>query len=96
MKEKVKEWIDIGYHIHVVQAFKMDHTAGKHLIFLEKLKGKTLRHWIKEGFFEDKNKYLNSKRVLNCLLQIAVGLNYIHKRNVVHQELIPDSIYVEN
>ena len=48
-----------------------------------------------EGFFKDKNKYLNSKRILNCLLQIAVGLNYIHKRGVVHQELIPENIYVE-
>lgn len=80
----------------MVQAFKIDLIAGKYLIFLEKLKGRTLRHWIKEGFFADKNKYLNSKRVLNSLLQIAVGLNYIHKRNVVHQELIPDGIYVEN
>lgn len=34
--------------------------------------------------------------MLNCLLQIAVGLNYIHKRNVVHQQLIPEHIFVEN
>lgn len=34
--------------------------------------------------------------MLNCLLQIAVGLNYIHKRNVIHQELVPDNIFIEN
>ena len=39
---------------------------------------------------------MNSKRILNTLLQIAVGLNYVHKRSVVHQELIPDHIYIEN
>jgi serine/threonine protein kinase len=39
---------------------------------------------------------LNSKRALNCILQIAIGLNYIHKRNFVHQELIPDNIFIEN
>jgi serine/threonine protein kinase len=33
---------------------------------------------------------------MNCWLQIAVGLNYIHKRGYVHQSLIPDNIYVEN
>lgn len=33
---------------------------------------------------------------MNCFLQIAVGLNYIHKRGYVHQALIPDNIYVEN
>ena len=66
------------------------------MIFLEKLKGRTLRDWISEGFFADKNKYLNSKRILNCVLQIAVGLNYIHKRGIVHQEVIPDYVFVEN
>jgi hypothetical protein len=30
------------------------------------------------------------------LLQIAVGLNYIHRRGHIHQELIPDYIFVEN
>ncbi len=33
---------------------------------------------------------------MNCLLQICVGLNYIHKRGQIHQELIPDYIFVEN
>lgn len=63
---------------------------------MEKLKGKNLRDWITEGFFADKNKYLNSKRILNSILQISVGLNYIHKRGYVHQELIPDYIFVEH
>lgn len=33
---------------------------------------------------------------MNCFLQIAVGLNYIHKRNIIHQALTPDNIYIEN
>jgi len=78
----------------VAQAFKIDQSHGKLMIFLEKLKGKTLRDWLAEGFFADKNKYLNSKRVMNCFLQIAMGLNYIHKRGIIHQNLIPDHIYV--
>lgn len=66
------------------------------MIFMEKIKGRTLRDWIAEGFFNDKNKLLNSKRVLNCLLQVAVGLNYIHKRGLIHQQIIPDYVFVEN
>ena len=34
--------------------------------------------------------------MINCLLQLAVGLNYIHKRGYVHQSFIPDNVYVEN
>jgi serine/threonine protein kinase len=52
---------------------------------MEKLRGRNLRDWINEGFFTDKNKYLASKRILNCILQISVGLNYIHKRGSIHQ-----------
>lgn len=96
MKERTREWIDVGYHVHVAQAFKIEQSHGKLMIFLEKLKGRTLRDWLAEGFFSDKNKYLNSKRVCNCVLQVAVGLNYLHRRGVVHQEIIPDYIYVEN
>ena len=96
VKERVRDWIEIGYHIHVAQAFKVENSHGKLLIFLEKLRGKTLRDLISEGFFRDKNKYLNSKRLMNCFLQIAIGLNYIHKRGYIHQALIPDNIYVEN
>ena len=69
----------------MAQAFKIETTQGKQLIFMEKLKGKNLRDWISDGFFADKNKYLNSKRILNCILQISVGLNYIHKRGHIHQ-----------
>ena len=53
-----------------------------------------MRDWLSEGFFSDKNKYLNSKRAMNCLLQIAIALNYVHKRGLVHQAVTPDNIYV--
>jgi len=33
---------------------------------------------------------------MNCILQIAIGINYIHKRGIIHQSLIPDNIFVEN
>lgn len=34
VRDRIKEWIDIGYHIHVAQAFKVDQSHGKLLIFL--------------------------------------------------------------
>ena len=34
VRERIKEWIDIGYHIHVAQAFKVDQSHGKLFIFL--------------------------------------------------------------
>ena len=55
-----------------------------------------MRDWVIEGFFSDKNKYLNSKRAMNCILQIAIALNYVHKRGVIHHAVTPDNIYVEN
>mgnify|MGYP003692029577 CR=1 FL=1 len=34
--------------------------------------------------------------MINTILQVAVGLNYIHRRGTIHQELVPDHVYVEN
>jgi hypothetical protein len=34
VKDRVKDWIEIGYHIHVAQAFKLEQSHGKMLIFL--------------------------------------------------------------
>jgi serine/threonine protein kinase len=31
---------------------------------------------------------------MNCILQIAIALNYVHKRGLVHQAVTPDNIYV--
>lgn len=34
VRERVREWIEVGYHIHVAQAFKVDQSHGKLLLFL--------------------------------------------------------------
>jgi hypothetical protein len=46
VKDKIKDWIEVGYHLHVAQAYKIEQSHGKLMIFLEKLKGRTLRDWI--------------------------------------------------
>jgi hypothetical protein len=38
--------MDIGYHVHVAQVFKIENSHGKLMIFMEKVKGRTLRDWI--------------------------------------------------
>lgn len=68
---------------------------GRLGIFVEKLQGRTLRDWILSDFFRDKNRVLNSKRILNVLLQVAVGVHYLHRKGFTHHELTPDNIYVE-
>lgn len=93
--DRVQEWIDVGYHVNILQAFKLESSMGRLGIFVEKIQGKTLRDWMVADFFKDKNKVLNSKRVLNTLLQIAVGVHYLHRKNFTHHELTPDNIYVE-
>jgi|JI6StandDraft_1071083.scaffolds.fasta_scaffold10351_7 serine/threonine protein kinase len=51
---------------------------GRLGIFVEKVQGVTLRDLIEANFFRDKNRIINSKRILNVLLQIAVGVHYLH------------------
>jgi serine/threonine protein kinase len=77
-----------------MQAFKIENSNGRIGIFAEKVSGKTLRDWINADFFKDKNKIINSKRILNVLLQVAVGMHYLHRKGFVHQSITPDNIYV--
>lgn len=95
LQEKIQEWVNVGYHVNILQAFKVENSNGRIGIFAERVSGKTLRDWINADFFKDKNKIVNSKRILNVLLQVAVGMNYLHRKGFVHQTLTPDNIYVE-
>ncbi len=86
----------MGYHVNIMQAFKVESSQGRTGIFVERVQGRTLRDWMNADYFNDQNKNINTKRIVNILLQIAVGVNYLHRKGYVHQELSPDSIYIEN
>jgi serine/threonine-protein kinase len=68
----------------------IENKEGKvhHYIAMEFLPGGSLKQRIEQ----DQNLYL--EQCLEWMKQLTVGLNYAHKRGVVHQDIKPDNIFI--
>ena len=42
------------------------------------------------------NKLLSEEQVIEWLIQLLLGLKYIHEKKIVHRDLKPDNIFISN
>ena len=42
-----------------------------------------------------KGEYFNEEQILNWLVQILLGLDYIHKNNIIHRDIKPQNIFIK-
>ena len=45
---------------------------------------------------QQNNEYFNEEQILNWMVQILLGLNYIHKNGIIHRDIKPQNIYIQN
>lgn len=76
-------------HDHIVRVYDIEHVYKTVFIIMEYLSGLTLREIIGQGFG------LPMSRVLKILMQIAAALDYAHGQGVVHQDVKPGNIFVQ-
>lgn len=76
-------------HDHIVRVYDIEHVYKTVFIIMEYLSGITLRQIINQGF------RLPLSRVLKILTQIAAALDYAHGKGVVHQDVKPGNIFVQ-
>ncbi len=76
-------------HDHIVRVYDIEHVYKTVFIIMEYLSGITLRQIISQGF------RLPLSRVLKILTQIAAALDYAHGKGVVHQDVKPGNIFVQ-
>ena len=74
-------------HAHIRNAYRTSKVDGKHVLFLEYVKGETLSSFLN-------NKPVSLKLFFNVALQLVDALDYIHKRNIIHKDLSPENILV--
>jgi len=95
-KRECETWIDLGLHPNVVTCYYVREINGLPRIFTEFISGGSLRDWI-----DSKKLYQGSKenvleRIIDIAIQSAWGLNFAHSMNVIHQDVKPSNILVEN
>ena len=60
-------------------------------LIIEYANGGDLKNKLNEQL-QDTNFFFEEKLLLNWLMQICLGLSYLHKRNIIHRDIKPENI----
>ncbi len=73
-------------HPNIVTAFDADEHHGTHFLVMEYVEGRDLSSIVKE------HGPVSVPRVVNCILQAAVGLEYAHQQGIIHRDIKPGNL----
>lgn len=89
-------WINLGHHINIVEAERIEKIGGKPFIVLEcvldsKGTSSSLSDKLSKGS-------INEHTGLNIALQICLGMDYVSKKNpgLVHRDIKPSNILISH
>lgn len=74
-------------HPNIITVYDFDRDDDIYFMTMESLKGQTLDDYIQEG----KGTQADKVRFIN---DIASGVSYAHKRNIIHSDLKPENVFV--
>jgi hypothetical protein len=76
-------------HPHIVTAFDAGEQGGVPYLVMEHVDGQDLATVLKE------NGELPLAEALNCVLQVARGLDYAHGRGIIHRDIKPGNLLLD-
>lgn len=76
-------------HPHIVQVYDHGQTPSVYYTVMEYIHGGSLRQLI------EKQQRLQASEAMKILKQIAAALDYAHARNVIHRDVSPGNILIE-
>jgi len=77
-------------HPNIVTAYDAGEEAGIHYLICEYIDGESLTQLVRAS------GALDFSDALNCILQVAQGLEYAHSRGVIHRDIKPANILVDD
>ncbi len=87
-----KSWIELGLHPNIVSCYYVRDIEGIPTIFSEWMENGSLENHIKDKTLYEGSDQEIQKRLLDISIQFAYGLNYAHKRGLIHQDVKPDNL----
>ena len=76
-------------HPNICTVYEIGEEAGRVFLAMELVKGKTLRHLLREG-------PLAARKTIEIATQVAEGLAHAHEAGIAHRDLKPDNLMVSD
>lgn len=100
--EECRRWLQIGIHPHIVQCYyvcdmkNMSNQAETiPTVFMEWMKQGSLGASMRSGQFYKKNQKEVLESIIEVAIQMAEGLAYAHKKEVLHLDVKPDNVLID-
>ena len=77
-------------HNNIVQAYDVGEAGGYHYFAMEYVEGKTLYDDLATG------KVFGEKEALDIIIQVAQALDHAHNRGLIHRDVKPKNIMIDN
>jgi WD40 repeat protein/serine/threonine protein kinase len=76
------------HHPNIVTAYDADQVSNRHFLVMEYVEGNSLFEWLKQ------HGRLPIDWACECVRQAALGLEYAHRKGVIHRDIKPNNLLV--
>ena len=91
-----ENWIDLGLHANIVSCYYVRDIGGVPAIFSEWMDRGSLKDCIRDGSVYTGSGSEVEERLLDLAIQFANGLHYAHEAGLLHQDVKPDNLLLNN
>lgn len=95
-EREAETWVNLGLHPHTVSCYYVRRLGGIPRIFTEFVDGGSLADWIRSRRLYEGGPDTALERILNVTIQFAWGLHYAHEQGLIHQDVKPGNVLVNN
>ena len=85
-------WMDFGLHPNIVSCYYVREIDSVPTIFSEWMDGGSLEKAIRSEKLYSGSEDEKQERILDIAIQFARGLNFAHKKGIIHQDVKPDNL----
>ncbi|MDI5974570.1 WD40 repeat domain-containing serine/threonine protein kinase [Amycolatopsis magusensis] len=93
--DEAQVWVSLGLHPNVCACHYVRTLDGIPRVFAEFVPGGSLTDWIRDGRLYEGDRIAVLARILDFAIQTARGLEHAHSRGLVHQDVKPANVLLD-